>query len=306
MRSSSARDLVDALRATPRSWSTTELGARWGAPALRAANRSGLVAAVLRGRWAATEHAESVITRAHAATAVLGRGSALIGVNAAAAWGLCCPNQEAVTATAHYGARRSTAAWLRVVRRRDALESRQIGVLTVCAPAVAVVTAHAELDCRAGDELVYASVRTRLATASELHEALEACRVTGRRRELRRAIARAEEGCESVLEADAAQGAFRGAAFSDWVRQHRLLLDGVPVRLDMYHPASRTAVEIDGAAFHSSPEEVAADKRRDVLLARHGIQVVRFGTRDLRTHPLWCRESTLRIASTRLAERLHV
>lgn len=231
----------------------------------------------------------------------MGGRSALIGVNAAAHWGLCDADPDRITVSAPHGTSRTQPRWLRIKRTGAVLDVAEAHGVAVARPADAVVTAFGDIPGRDGEEMVLAAVRRGLATCDQLDEAMSRWGALRGRAGVTRAVAAARLGCESVLEVDAARGPFRGPAFADWIRQHRLLLDAIPVRLDMYHAGSRTAIELDGATYHSDPDDVASDRRRDALLAAHGIQVLRFGTRDIRLHAQWCRETALRVAGVRSA-----
>lgn len=70
-------------------------------------------------------------------------------------------------------------------------------------------------------------------------------------------------------------------------------------RVDLLWARERLVVEMDGAAFHSTPERIERDKRRDAELAALGYLVIRVTWRQLRDEP----ENVLtRIAMT-LGER---
>lgn len=58
-----------------------------------------------------------------------------------------------------------------------------------------------------------------------------------------------------------------------------------PYRVDMYWPAARLIVEMDGGAFHNIPSRNEADKRRDGELAAIGYQVLRVTWLELITRP---------------------
>ena len=74
-------------------------------------------------------------------------------------------------------------------------------------------------------------------------------------------------GCESPLEIFAVRHVLAIPGLPPCEQQHRLLLPGGPVRLDAAWPEAKIAVELDGAAFHSSPEARERDLRRDAALA---------------------------------------
>ena len=47
-------------------------------------------------------------------------------------------------------------------------------------------------------------------------------------------------------------------------------------RIDLTLPAYRLAIECDGKAYHSSPEQKAHDQRKNRYLKKHGWKVLRF------------------------------
>jgi very-short-patch-repair endonuclease len=61
-----------------------------------------------------------------------------------------------------------------------------------------------------------------------------------------------------------------------------------PFYLDLYNPASRTGIEIDGKAHHDSPEQILKDMRRQAYLEASGILVIRFTAQQVRHAPKWC------------------
>ncbi len=50
--------------------------------------------------------------------------------------------------------------------------------------------------------------------------------------------------------------------------------------VDLYWPDRRLVIELDGAAFHSSPVAVERDKRRDRRLRTLGLDVIRITWRQ--------------------------
>lgn len=51
--------------------------------------------------------------------------------------------------------------------------------------------------------------------------------------------------------------------------------------MDFLHPATRVVVEIDGLAWHNTPEDRAKDAARDVALGAAGYRVVRCTGREV-------------------------
>lgn len=50
-------------------------------------------------------------------------------------------------------------------------------------------------------------------------------------------------------------------------------------------------IECDGAAFHTSPEQVQHDRRKDQWASLHGFKVVRFTGSDIHSRPRECIEA---------------
>jgi very-short-patch-repair endonuclease len=56
-------------------------------------------------------------------------------------------------------------------------------------------------------------------------------------------------------------------------------------QLDAAIPALRIGLEADGEIYHSNPEKIAKDRKRDMLLATQGWTILRFTENELREHP---------------------
>jgi very-short-patch-repair endonuclease len=152
--------------------------------------------------------------------------------------------------------------------------------------------------------MVYRAVRQGLATPGEISEVAASLGSVRGRRALVATVAAAAAGSESFLETVALRTVFVPKEFAGFIRQHRLRADGVSYRLDMYDPATRTAVELDGAIAHEGTGHRARDVRRDARLASIGIVTLRFVYRDLTERPAWCREMVVRTIARRGAARV--
>ena len=100
-------------------------------------------------------------------------------------------------------------------------------------------------------------------------------------------------GCESELEIFGVRHVLAVPGIPPCEQQYRLLLRDGPVRLDAAWPDVKLAVELDGAAFHGSPEARERDLRRDAALAALGWVVLRFSYRRLMREPAACRAEIL-------------
>lgn len=149
--------------------------------------------------------------------------------------------------------------------------------------------------------LVFQATRTgRTTTARLLAELGTWPRLRGRGG-LLSLLALIDDGCESELEFVARTQVFAGPEFNgiDW--QHRVEENGRRFRLDGYHEASRTAIELDGDAYHSTREQRRYDDWRTRWLAERDIRVVRFHHDEIMDSPEVCRRQLLAILSARRA-----
>lgn len=119
------------------------------------------------------------------------------------------------------------------------------------------------------------------------------------RRELTSVIVQYAAGSESYLEYVAATDVFSGAEFSQLMRQHVLSVHSRRYRVDLFDAATMTAIETDGASFHSSPQAWQSDLNRDADLASLGVLTLRFSYRDLIDNPERCRDRVRAVLRSR-------
>jgi hypothetical protein len=114
-----------------------------------------------------------------------------------------------------------------------------------------------------------------------------------------------EGGCQSELEVFGVQHVLPGPpTVPACVQQHRVALpDGRIAELDAAWLEARVAEELDGAAFHGSPEARERDLRRDSALATVGWVVLRFSYQRLVGDPAGCRREIEAVVRRRLADR---
>jgi len=294
-----ATDLAATLGRDPRGWTVAELEHRWSRAALRAAVAAGSVARVARGIYAATEHASSFAVRAHVAHLVCGPRSVVIGPAAAAFHGLCDMPEDVVVAAPH-GLKVAHPDWLTVRRMRAQVPSLMAGHVPIAIPPWAAVTAYALVSPARRDSVIYRVVQSRLAQAADLFEVASAMPRLRGRRHFEAVFGAAVQGSESHLETVGLRQVFNTKDFADFLRQHRVRTPAGNMRLDMYHPASRTAVELDGAGTHGKPEARLSDMRRDAELARVGIFTLRLSSVDVFRHKEWCRQVVLETVAARM------
>lgn len=177
----------------------------------------------------------------------------------------------------------------------------QMGSWTVVPLAMAICQAFGDLDRdRAG--VVVRPLASGAVGVEELLRTLDAMPRVRLRRQLMSVIAHFAAGSESYLEYVAAAEVFCGVEFSQLLRQHTLSVHGRQYRVDLFDAATMTAIETDGATFHSGPDAWQRDLNRDADLASLGVLTLRFTYRDLVEHPERCLErvrAVLRSRSTR-------
>ena len=106
-------------------------------------------------------------------------------------------------------------------------------------------------------------------------------------------------GCRSELEIWGLQHVFDDRRFGSAVRQLPLTVHGRTVYADMAFEREKVIVELDGAAYHGSPDRRAQDVRRDAALAALGWVVLRFTYQRLHAAPEVVRREVLAVLEIR-------
>jgi very-short-patch-repair endonuclease len=118
---------------------------------------------------------------------------------------------------------------------------------------------------------------------------------------LRELVGLVESGCQSELEIWGVRHVLRASGMPGFVHQHPVVLPFATVHLDAAIPELGIAIELDGAAFHGSPQARERDTHRDVALAAEGWVVLRFSYRRLTSEPEVCRREILEVCAARRA-----
>ena len=142
-------------------------------------------------------------------------------------------------------------------------------------------------------EAVLRATRGRRVTAGGLATQLETRPELPGRSALIELLGFIAGGCESELEIFGVRHVLAVPGIPPCEQQYRMMLRDGPVRLDAAWPEAKIAVELDGAAFHGSPEARERDLRRDAALAALGWVVLRFSYRRLVREPEACRAEIL-------------
>jgi very-short-patch-repair endonuclease len=245
--------------------------------------------------------------RTRALAAVLGTGGVLSHSSALAVWRRA-PREGLIHVSVRAG-RRAVLRPSLSVHRVQALEDVRLGDLPVTPLPRALVDtwghAHSAVGTARAVELARAAVigalRDRQAHILDVRGALESRRTLPGRGSLEQLLHLVERGCESELEIWGVREVLAGPGMPVFVQQHRVVLPGGSARLDAALPGLKVAVEMDGAAFHGSPEDRERDTRRDVALATLGWVVLRFSYRRLIREPDACRREILAVCRARAA-----
>jgi len=290
-RADATTSLTDLLAQDARAYTRGELIAMSSERALRNAVARGDVVRLLHDSYVASVHAKSFAARADAALAWPGVRTALGGASALFLRGVLgsCPERVDLCIGAHDHVR--APAWVRVRHCSYELPTLQLRRVTLVTPAVAAVQAYGEMDAGRRSEVVFATLRSGAASLDDFHSALELVPRVRMRRNLQRDLDAAARGAESWLEAVSLRSVLNTDEFKHLIPQHTILVRGMTFRLDLYDAMTRTAIEIDGSAYHSAPDQRDRDRIRDAELATAGIQTVRLTYRQVVQRPGWCRET---------------
>lgn len=148
---------------------------------------------------------------------------------------------------------------------------------------------------------VITTLRERQVRVAALRTGEQRCPALPGRAALRDLVGLVAAGCQSELEIWGLRHVLRAPGMPRMVQQHPVVLPFATVHLDAAIPELRIAVELDGAAFHGSPEAREKDTRRDVALAALDWVVLRFSYRRLTQEPDACRQEILQVCPARRA-----
>ena len=246
--------------------------------------------------WVTTpELAEDWTVRAHAATGYA--GGPLSHMSALAVHGVVDAEVTRLNVTVPAECRVRSSRWLRIRRSRNPFGIVRARGLPATPLARSLVDtwgdAHRPRAMRGFDSVARGAVlratRERRLGIGELLAELQRRPELPGRGSLRELTALIAGGCQSELEIFGVRHVLDIPGLPRCEQQHRVVLADGPVLLDAAWPKVRLAVELDGAAFHGSPEARERDLRRDAALAALGWIVLRFSYRRLTGQPEACR-----------------
>jgi very-short-patch-repair endonuclease len=213
-------------------------------------------------------------------------GSVLAGPSAARRWGLDVPDDRiCLIVGAHASPRRPGLLILH--EPLDSCDLQSVEGVPVTSRARTVVDCLRVLPERPAIELLDRALQRRWITVADLARRVQGH--FGRRgaRRLVRLLGLATSGTRSAAERLAAQ-LLRQSGIGGWVANvpirdgHGLIGVG-----DIVFSRLKLVIEIDGRAFHVSPEQFQTDRERQNRLVAAGWTVLRFTWRDLTERPAY-------------------
>ena len=143
--------------------------------------------------------------------------------------------------------------------------------------------------------------RRRLISRQRLYRAAESMWWLREVRSFRELVSLLLAGCESELELWGYTGVFDVPGLRDATRQRIVRVHGKKYRLDLAYDDERLNIELDGRAYHSSPQQWERDIARDLALATAGWQTIRFSHAQLFGNVDGCRRDALAVRAARRA-----
>ena len=216
-------------------------------------------------------------------------------------------HQGPVHVTIDHSRRHAGAVDLRVHRRHDlhgpSADHDQVRGLPITSLAVSLVDSWPLLPRPERRPLLLELVRTAQVEVDGIREALRRRSNVGGHRQLAECLALAADGVQSELEALGVLGVFTHRSLPRSRSQLRVECpDGVVRWLDRAWKEAMLAVELDGAAFHTSPKDRQNDLHRDAVLAAMGWVVLRFTYAEVLRDPAGVRAKILAVLQTRRAQ----
>jgi hypothetical protein len=289
-----------------RTTSTTDLAARVSPRSVGRWIASGRLVRLHPGWVTVPECADDWAVRAHAAAGYA--GGPLSHMSALAAHRTVDVEVTRLDVTVPGARRIRSSRWLRVHRSRvPPATVRARGLPATTLPRALVDTwgdAHRATALRGYDGVargaLLRAVRERRTTTAAVTAELGHRPELPGRAPLTLLLGLIAGGCQSELEVFGVLHVLSVPGLPGCAQQHRVVLPDGPVLLDAAWPEVKLAVELDGAAFHGSPEARERDLRRDAALAALGWVVLRFSYRRLTRLPEACQAQIAAVYRQRL------
>lgn len=304
MRDRRAVELDDLITDLGGAASRAELLPVLGRHALDNAVKSKRLVAVFPRAYARPWDADVAEVRRRAALKSVGGDNALSHLTALAMRQLPVPDDAPIHVTAFLQRHpRGVPGELVVHRTRAPMRAVELGGLPVVRLETALATSWPMLAGPAQRAPLVESYRRRLVTPIRLARAAEEGFWIRGVRSFRELVTLVLAGCESELELWGYTGVFDVDGLRDASRQVVVQVDGRRYRLDVAYEPELLNVELDGRAFHASPDQWERDIARDLAIAKLGWQTIRLPHRRLFGDVEGCRRDVLAVREVRSRKR---
>jgi very-short-patch-repair endonuclease len=297
-------DLDDMLLRLGGVGSRAELLPLLGRHRLDNSVKSGQLVAIFPRAYARPWDADLVEIRRRAALKSVGGEGALSHLTALEMRSLPVPDGAPLHVTAYLTRHpRGVPGKLVVHRTQAPLGARELDGMPVVGLETAIATSWSLL---AGPEQrapLIEAYRRRLIPPARLLRATESAFWIRGVRSLRDVVSLVLAGCESELELWGYMGVFDIPELSDASRQRVVRVDGKTYRLDVAFDEEMLNVELDGRAFHASPQQWERDIARDLAVAKLGWQTIRLPHRRLFGDVDGCRRDVVAVREARRRRR---
>lgn len=271
-----------------------------GRHALDNAIKSKQLVVVFPRAYARPWDADLVDVRRCAALKSVGGENALSHLTALAMRALPVPEDAPLHVTAFLQRHpRGVPGELVVHRTQAPLRAHQLDGLPVVGLETAIATSWPLLTGPEQRAPLIEAYRRRLIVPTRLAEAAESTFWIRGVQAFRELVSLVLAGCESELELWGYTNVFDVEGLSDASRQVVVRVDGRTYRLDLAYEEEMLNVELDGRAFHASPEQWERDIARDLAIAKLGWQTIRLPHRRLFGDVDGCRRDVLEVRDVR-------
>lgn len=293
-------DLDDVLGRLGGVGSRAELLPALGRHRLDNSVKSGQLVAVFPRAYARPWDADLVEIRRRAALKSVGGDAALSHLTALDMRSLPVPDGAPLHVTAHLTRHpRGVPGELVVHRTQAPLWARELVGLPVVDLEHALATSWSLLCGPEQRAPLIEAHRRRLISPRRLMRAAESAFWIPDVRSFREMVSLVLAGCESELELWGYMSVFDIPELSDASRQRVVHVDGKTYRLDVAFDEEMLNVELDGRAFHASPQQWERDIARDLAVAKLGWQTIRLPHRRLFGDVDGCRRDVLAVREAR-------
>lgn len=292
-------ELLAALDAPGVSRHRHALVSQFGQAAFDQARASGTLSEMFLDVYAHSTWAHTDDTRRAAASAWVGGRGALSGAAACAIYGLVVKEKQRVTIVVGHAQRLKAPSWLRVRHLTRTMPTLVRNDLSVVVLPVALIQAWWDEGVEVGRDLMFDAVRRRRTTTSRIIDALKYFPRLSNRKELLRFLSQLSRGIRSFLEDLADSLVLTTPTLKAFDRQVDFTVAGKNYCVDAFDKETRTAIEFDGAEYHSGDDARRRDIERDVALASIGVLTLRFTYEDITRRPAWCRTMIERTIASR-------